>query len=65
MTKNKKIFKKMPKSVSKRIKVTKNGKILRRPMGISHFKTKKTGKMKRQKRGSRSLDYSNKKILNY
>ncbi|MFA6354579.1 MAG: 50S ribosomal protein L35 [Candidatus Paceibacterota bacterium] len=53
------------KSVTKRIKITRNGKIVRRPMGVNHFKTKRTANQLRNKRSSRSLDYPIKKILNY
>jgi ribosomal protein L35 len=38
------------KSVASRIRVTKNGKLMRRSMGQGHFKAKKTGKQTRQKR---------------
>jgi large subunit ribosomal protein L35 len=38
------------KSVTKRIKITGSGKVLRRKMGLSHFRAKKTGKQKRGKR---------------
>ncbi|OHB23258.1 MAG: hypothetical protein A2939_02245 [Parcubacteria group bacterium RIFCSPLOWO2_01_FULL_48_18] len=43
---------KTQKSVAKRIKITKRGKLLRRPMGIDHFKTRKTSKALRAKRRS-------------
>lgn len=38
------------KSITKRFKITKNGKILRRPTGQNHFRAKKTGKEIRQRR---------------
>jgi len=38
------------KSISKRFKITKTGKVLRRPTGIDHFLAKKTGKQIRHKR---------------
>tara|TARA_Y100000310_G_scaffold67752_1_gene63133 strand:+ start:2836 stop:3036 length:201 start_codon:yes stop_codon:yes gene_type:complete len=38
------------KSVTKRFKFTKTGKILRRAVGQDHYRTKKTGKQRRQKR---------------
>lgn len=38
------------KSVSKRFRITKNGKILRRAIGQDHFRAKKSGKAKRQGR---------------
>lgn len=31
------------KSILKRFKITKNGKILRRPTGLDHFRAKKSG----------------------
>ena len=34
----------MNKSVIKRIKVTKTGKLMRRNMGLGHFRSKKSGK---------------------
>jgi len=38
------------KSISKRFKVTKAGKVLRRASGQDHFRAKKSGKRIRQKR---------------
>jgi len=38
------------KSVLKRFKITKNGKILRRPSGLNHYRAKKSGKKVRQGR---------------
>lgn len=38
------------KSVSKRFKVTKTGKLLRRRVGQDHYRAKKSGKKKRKKR---------------
>jgi len=40
----------MKKAVSKRIKITKTGKIIRRKMGVGHFRAKKTNKQKMKKR---------------
>lgn len=45
------------KSIEKRLRVTKNGKVVRRPMGVDHFKTRKSNKSLRNKRKSRSLNY--------
>jgi ribosomal protein L35 len=56
---------KTTKSVSKRIKITKTGKMIHRSMGVNHFKSKKNGKQIRQKRKTHSLDYSKRRILNY
>ncbi len=41
---------KTQKSLVKRFKVTKNGKIMRRATGQDHFRSKKSGKIIRQKR---------------
>jgi len=53
------------KSFSKRVRVTKNGKLVRRPMATDHFRTRSTQKNIRGKRKGRSLDYPMKKLLNY
>ncbi len=42
----------MKKSAAKRIKITKNGKVIRRHMGISHFRIKKSSHQLRRKRGT-------------
>jgi ribosomal protein L35 len=51
------------KSVSKRIRITKNGKIVRRPMGVNHFRTRKSTKNVRSKRKTLSLGYPIKSII--
>ncbi|MCD6550046.1 50S ribosomal protein L35 [bacterium] len=38
------------KSLTKRFKITKTGKILRRPSGQNHFRAKKSGKQIRKTR---------------
>jgi len=38
------------KSIVKRFKITKTGKVLRRPIGLNHYLAKKSGKAKRKKR---------------
>lgn len=38
------------KSISKRFKITKTGKVLRRPTGQDHYRAKKSGQKKRQTR---------------
>jgi large subunit ribosomal protein L35 len=38
------------KSIKKRFKITKTGKVLRRAVGQDHFRAKKSGKKKRQAR---------------
>lgn len=40
----------MKSSISKKFKITKKGKILRRKMGISHFRAKKSGTQLRRKK---------------
>lgn len=53
------------KSFTKRIKITKNGKIVRRRMATDHFRTRKTTKTNRDARKSRGLDFPMKTLLNY
>jgi len=43
-------FMKTKKSITKRFKITKTGKILRRPTGLDHYRAKKSGKKIRQSR---------------
>jgi large subunit ribosomal protein L35 len=38
------------KSITKRFKITKRGKILRRPTGLDHYRAKKSGKRVRKSR---------------
>ena len=38
------------KSIKKRFKITRQGKVLRRAVGQNHFRAKKSGKKKRQTR---------------
>jgi ribosomal protein L35 len=40
----------MRKSITKRFKVTKTGKVLRRATGLDHYRVKKTGEEKRKGR---------------
>jgi len=50
------------KSYTKRIKVTKTGKLIRRKQGLGHNKAKRTGSATRLKRNMRSIsgaDHSN------
>lgn len=53
------------KSFTKRIKITKNGKVVRRRMAVDHFKTRKSTKMNRNSRKTRTLGMSMKTLLNY
>jgi ribosomal protein L35 len=47
----------MKKSFSNRIRITKNKKVLRRRMGVNHFRSKKRSKLKAQKRKTTTLKY--------
>ena len=58
-------MKTMNKSASQRIRITKNGKLVRRPMGVGHFRTRTTQKSIRNKRKSRPLGFSVKTLKNY
>jgi ribosomal protein L35 len=53
------------KALAKRVKITKNGKIVRRPTATDHFRTRKTQRKIQTKRKTLSLDYPIKKIINY
>ena len=55
--------KKTTKTYSKRIKITKNGKLIRRKMGMSHFKAKKDAKSIRNLRSHVSVDFVDVKTL--
>lgn len=55
----------MNKTLSKRIRITRNGKIVRRSMGVSHFRTRTTAKSIRNKRKTRDLNFSLKTLKNY
>ncbi len=52
------------KTVSKRIKVTKTGKIRRRAMGKSHCLAKKNASQIRRKQEMRGIDDVGRKIVN-
>jgi len=51
------------KSILKRFKITKTGKILRRPTGLNHYRMKKSGKKIRKSRKWISLSKSEAKII--
>lgn len=53
----------MRKSFSKRIRVTKTGKMLRRRMAQDHFRAKKSGKQIRNKRGALSLSRADVRVF--
>ena len=52
----------MKKTYRSRIKTTKNGKIIRRKMGSSHFRSKKSASSKQERRKGQGLDYSPKAL---
>ena len=56
---------KTTKSLSKRIRVTRTGKIIRRLMATDHFRTRKSAKQIRNRKKGTSLDHPRKAILNY
>ncbi len=43
------------KSIIKRFKITKNGKVLYRPAGLNHFLAKKTNRQKNRNAGYKEL----------
>jgi ribosomal protein L35 len=53
------------KSISKRIRITKNGKVVRRRMGTDHFRTRHSTKSNRNGRKTMSLDFMLKKLKAY
>ncbi|MEK7187679.1 MAG: hypothetical protein AAB691_02435 [Patescibacteria group bacterium] len=55
----------MRKSNTKRIRITKNGKVIRRPMAAGHNRTRKSSKLIRSKRKGKNLNMPKKTILNY
>jgi large subunit ribosomal protein L35 len=48
-------MKKTRKSITKRFKITKNGKVVYRAAGQDHFRAKKSGSAKRKMRTARTL----------
>jgi large subunit ribosomal protein L35 len=57
---------KTKKSVTKRFKITKNGKIFRRATGLNHFRAKKSGdKVRKGRKMVRLSDSEFKKIKKY
>lgn len=48
----------MRKSVIQRIKITKNGKIIRRHMGIGHSQAKQSGTQKNRRKGTSNVKAS-------
>lgn len=50
-------------AISKRFKMTKNGKVLHRTCGQDHFNSRDTGAKTQQKRNDRVLSTSNNKTI--
>jgi ribosomal protein L35 len=48
---------KTKKALTKRFKITKNGKIMRRPAGQNHFLAKKSGGQTRDRRGNKKFGF--------
>lgn len=46
----------MKKSVTKRIRITRTGKVIRRRMGVDHFKARKSKRSNREGRASSTLN---------
>ncbi len=53
----------MKKAVAKRLRMTKNGKIIRRKMSQGHFRANKSGKSIQGKRGSATVHISDYKRM--
>ena len=54
------------KALSKRVRITKKGKVIARSKGQDHFNTQETGKTKRNKRSDTQLSKSiSKSLKNY
>ncbi len=52
------------KSASKRIQITKSGKVKKRTAGQNHFNARESGKIKMNKRKDKSLSHSAVKLIN-
>ncbi|RJP44936.1 hypothetical protein C4587_01445 [Candidatus Parcubacteria bacterium] len=53
----------MKKSVVKRIRITRTGKIVRRRMSVNHFRTRRSQKNIRKNRKMTSLDHPKKSFM--
>lgn len=51
------------KSIAKRIKITKKGKVLKKKAGQDHFNARESGKVKRNKRRAKKVSKANVKNL--
>ncbi len=49
--------------ISKRLRITKNGKIMRRRMAVDHFRAKKSGQQIRNKRKSLQMHPADAKVI--
>lgn len=54
---------KTKKALTKRFKITKNGKVLRRAVGQNHYRMKKTGEQKRKNRKWVKLSKPESKVI--
>ena len=54
---------KTKKSITKRFKITKNKKLMRRPQHQDHFNAKETGEQKQRKKGLKELKGGIKKTI--
>lgn len=52
----------MKKSISKRIKITRGGKVKRRAMALCHCRTNKSGTQKNRKKANRGLGINVRKL---
>ncbi|OGY62575.1 MAG: hypothetical protein A2745_01015 [Candidatus Harrisonbacteria bacterium RIFCSPHIGHO2_01_FULL_44_13] len=50
-------------SITDRIKVTKTGKLIRRKMGLGHFRAKKSRKQLRRKEGQTLINKFDRKVF--
>lgn len=48
----------MKKTIADRIKITGTGKLLRRPMGVDHFRSKKTSQKKQRLRKNMAVHHA-------
>ncbi len=53
----------MKKAVSKRIRITRTGKLMRRKMGQGHFRANKSGGQIQTKRGGLTVDKADHKTM--
>lgn len=55
----------MRRSSTKRLRITKNGKVIRRPMAAGHNRTRKSTKLIRSKKKGAGLNYPMKTLISY